>query len=151
MDLNRSSMRNRDLSETKWSKKAKSSANHRNMTVRIDGAKLYHKANHPNLEENFDIAIVDGGSDTCGTIGGKAWIIEYETERRVTVSGFAKNGTQKHNIPIGSGITATDLPNRETVLLGLNESTILGELSVVQMRENGVVVDDKSRRHGGFR
>ena len=106
------------------------------------------------MDENFDIAIVDGGSDTCGT-GGKAWIIEYETERCVTVSGFAKTDTEKHNILIGSGITATDLPNGETVLLRLNESTILGKesnslMSVVQMREHGVIVEDKSRRHGGF-
>jgi hypothetical protein len=71
------------------------------------------------------------------------------TARKVNISGYHNEGTLSEGISIGSGVTATDLPTGETILLRANESTILGEngntlFSVPQLRENGVEVDNEA-------
>ena len=104
-------------------------------------------------DDLFDYAYIDWGSDTCG-IGEDAWIIDSISNRKVTVSGYNNDGSKKKNIRIGDGITATDLPTRETVLIKINEATLLEKgsntlISTLQVRENGVEVDEKAKRHGG--
>jgi len=76
------------------------------------------------------------------------------TARRVNIAGYDNTSTIKTDVPIGSGITAVDLPDGETVLLRVHEASFLGDdahtlISLIQLHENGVEVDDKPRRHGG--
>ena len=102
----------------------------------------------------YEYAFIDSGSDTFG-IGGQAWIIDHITDRTVQVSGYHSTDTIKHDVPIGCGITAVDLPNGQTILIKANEATILDKnantlFSVPQMLENGVEVQDKAKRHGGL-
>jgi hypothetical protein len=121
----------------------------------MDTVKMY--STHSPLEgeqSGYEYAYIDSGSDTFG-IGGKAWIIDYITDRTVQVAGYHTMDTIKHDVPIGTGITAVDLPTGETVLIRANEATILDQhantlFSVPQMLENGVDVQDKAKRHGGF-
>ena len=101
------------------------------------------------LLNNF--LIVDSGSDT-GSIGGTAWLIDDITRRKVDVIGFYDDATLR-NIKIGSGITAIDLPNNITILLMMNEATLLGKhgsslISTFQARLNGVIIQDIPKTHG---
>ena len=119
--------------------------------IQMNEAKLYAKISH---DDSYELAITDSGSDTIG-IGGKAWIIDHITNRKVQVSGYHRKDTLTSDVPIGSGITAVDLPNSETVLIRANEATLLGEdantlLSTIQMRDHGIIIDDKATRHGGL-
>ena len=100
-----------------------------------------------------DFAFMDSGSDTSG-LGGEAWNITKVTKRKVRVTGFENEKTAKNNVPIGTGITAVDLPDDTTVILRVNEATLLGEkantlLSPTQIRENGHIIDERARKHGG--
>ena len=121
----------------------------------MDTVKMY--SNHSTEKgemSGYEYAYIDSGSDTFG-IGGKAWTIDHITERTVQVAGYHTRDTIKHDVPIGTGITAVDLPNGETILIRANEATILDQnantlFSVPQMLENGVDVQDKAKRHGGF-
>ena len=95
--------------------------------------------------------IIDSGSDT-GAIGGTAWLIDEVTQREVDVIGFYDDATLR-NIKIGTGITAIDLPNKITILLMMNEATLLGEhgsslISTFQARSNGVTIQDIPKTHG---
>ena len=106
-----------------------------------------------NTSNDYEYAYVDSASDTSG-IGGKAWIIDSISDRQVSVEGYEKGSTVLEGIRIGSAITAVDLPNEETILLRVNEATILGEqgnslLSTTQIREYGITIDDRPRMHGG--
>ena len=85
---------------------------------KFDTAKLNAKVTQ---EDSHEQAIIDSGSDTIG-IGGHAWLIDHVTNRKVQVSGYHRKDTLKDDVPIGSGITAVDLPNGETVLLQVNEA-----------------------------
>lgn len=72
----------------------------------------------------------------------------------VTVQGFNKLQPMQE-VQIGGAITACDLPDDTTVLLKVNETLLFGNegcllLSITQMREHQVVVDEKPQRHGGF-
>ena len=112
---------------------------------------IHHKVND---DPAYDYAFIDTACDTCG-LGGSAWVLDTMTKRKVQVAGYDQLHTIKDNVPIGSGITAIDLPNGETLLLKVNEATILGNganslISVIQLRENGIDVDEKPRRHGGM-
>ena len=98
-------------------------------------------------------ACVDTAADMC-SIGGDAWVLDTISNRSTDLAGYDTSSTVKTNIPIGNGITAVDLPNGETILLKVNEATILGPaghslLSVVQIREHGIYIDEKPRLHGG--
>jgi hypothetical protein len=98
--------------------------------------------------------IVDGGSDTC-SVGGQARVIDRLTDKVIGVTGFDKTSTLQ-NIKIGGAITACDLPDGSTtILLKVNEVLLLGKdgcslLSIAQMHESQVNVDEKPDRHGGF-
>ena len=94
--------------------------------------------------------ILDSGCDTC-SIGGEAWKIDYYTGQAVDVQGF-HNNIGINNVPIGSGITAFDLPDNTTVLLKVNEASIIDGktaslLSVIQLRDNQVIVEDNPTRN----
>ena len=121
----------------------------------MDTVKMYSTQSTDEGEKcGYEYAYIDSGSDTFG-IGGKAWIIDHLTERTVQVAGYHTMDTIKNDVPIGSAITAVDLPNGETVLIKANEATILDKnantlFSVPQMLENGVEVQDKAKRHGGL-
>jgi hypothetical protein len=109
---------------------------------------LLDDANH------YELAYIDCASDTFG-IGSQAWVIHSLTDRVVRIAGYDKKETIKEEVPIGSGITAIDLPSGETILLRANEATILGEdantpFSTSQMEDSGIMVDTRSRPLGGL-
>ena len=90
----------------------------------MDTVKMYSSHSTDEGEKcGYEYAYIDSGSDTFG-IGGKAWIIDHITERTVQVAGYHTRDTIKHDVPIGTGITAVDLPNGETILIKANEATI---------------------------
>ena len=123
-------------------------------TVRyMDTVRMYTMTQEQQNNNQYEYAFIDSAADTFG-IGGKAWVIDTITDRKVQVAGYHSVDTVMNDIPIGSAITAVDLPNQQTILLRANEATIMGEhanslFSVPQMLENNVDVQDKSRRHGG--
>jgi len=101
----------------------------------------------------YDYAFMDSACDTCG-IGGQAWVIDTMTGRKVQIAGYDTTNTVQNNVPIGTGITAVDLPTGETILLRVHEATILNDdahslFSTLQLREHGIEIDDRLRRHGG--
>jgi hypothetical protein len=119
----------------------------------MDTAKMFSKITQEEPEDTYEYAFIDSAADTFG-VGGKAWVIDSLSDKKVQVAGYHTVDTVKNDIPIGSAITAVDLPNKQTILLRANEATIMGEnanslFSVPQMLENNVDVQDKSRRHGG--
>ena len=90
----------------------------------MDTVKMYSSHSTDEGEKSgYEYAYIDSGSDTFG-IGGKAWIIDYITDRTVQVAGYHTMDTIKHDVPIGTGITAVDLPNGETVLIRANEKQL---------------------------
>jgi len=106
-----------------------------------------------NMDPTYDYAFMDTACDTCG-IGGRSWVIESLSGRKVQIAGYDTTHTVKNDIPIGSGITAVDLPTGETILLRVHEASVLNDdahtlFSTLQLRENGVEIDDRLRRHGG--
>ena len=102
-------------------------------------AKLLSKSQ----DTNSNVLILDGGSDTC-RIGGTEWVIDELTDRTVTIAGY--HATVSHEkVKIGSAITAVDLPNEKTVLIKVNEATLLGEhgnslLSMYQAQKYGTII-----------
>ena len=86
---------------------------------------------------------MDGSCDIC-SIERNAWIIDYRTGRYVDVCGFHKSN-EVTDVKIGGVITATDLLNGTTILLKVNEASILGDkecslLSISKMKHNQVNV-----------
>jgi Reverse transcriptase (RNA-dependent DNA polymerase) len=99
-----------------------------------------------------DHAIIDSGCDTT-SVGGPAWHIECIQDSTVTVVGFHPSMT-KIDIPVGTAITAVDLPDGSIVLLRVHEASIHDTkgstlLSTTQLRDCGIKVEDKAKRHGG--
>ena len=125
-----------------------------NITRYVDTSKLYSKKRTDECGDKYEYGYIDSGSDTIG-IGGHCWIVESKSNRKVEIAGYDKKDTVKSGIYIGTGVTAVDLPDGDTVLLRANEATLLGEdantlFSVMQMREHGVNVYDTAKRHGGL-
>ena len=121
------------------------------VTRLMDPAKLFAKT--VSALSGTDEMIIDGGADTC-SIGGEAWHIDFKSGRFVNVAGYdEKAGTIRSNVQIGGGVTAMDLPNGETILIRVNEATIMDDantlLSTFQARDSGVYIDDRAKRHGG--
>ena len=111
-------------------------------------AKNFHV--HTTMETSntptYDTIIVDGRSDTC-RIDSEAWIINYTTNKKVDVTGFDRS-KQTQEVTIGGAITTHDLPDGTTILLKVNEASLLGKnacslLSIAQMRENNVEIEEK--------
>ena len=102
--------------------------------------------------DHNNILIVDSGADTSG-IGESEWIIDEITERSVNISGY-DNKIQEEKSKIGSAITAVDLPDDTTILLKINEATLLGNkgnslLSVAQAEYFGTVINNVPKLRGG--
>jgi hypothetical protein len=114
---------------------------------------VYTKKNEED-EDRYENAYIDTGSDTFG-IGTKSWVIDSKTNRSVRISGYDQRQTVQEEVPIGTGITAVDIPSGETILLRANEATILGEdantlFSTKQMEYSGILLDTRSRNQGGL-
>ena len=82
--------------------------------------------------------------------------MEYCTRRETqsTRYGFRERENGEKQCTYCTGITAVDLPDDTTVILRVNEATLLGEkantlLSPTQIRENGHIIDERARKHGG--
>ena len=106
----------------------------------------------PSKHDHDGILIIDSGADTSG-IGGTEWIIDEVTERSVNVSGY-DNQIHSKNSKIGSAITAVDLPDETTVLIKINEATLLGEkgnslLSTIQAEHYGTEINNIPKFRGG--
>ena len=155
-----------DICETffafyEWAEAFYKSTSHRSETRQhnnfrqMDTVKMYStRKSNDKYSDPYEYAYIDSGSDTFG-IGGNAWIIDHITNRTVQIAGYHTTDTIKNDVPIGTGITAVDLPNGTTVLIRANEATILDKdantlFSVPQMLENNVEVQDKAKRHGGL-
>ena len=124
---------------------------HNKISGKCETRQILHKTEILNDDE--EECFLDSGADTSN-IGGPAWHIKFLTERKVNVYGFdEKSGTSREDVPVGTGVTAVDLPNDETILLRVNEATVMEDsnslLSTFQCREAGVIIDDKPLRHGG--
>ena len=117
-------------------------------------ADMMSETNNNKDGEQYEMALIDNCADTVG-MGGTSWIIDSLTERTVTVVGYDKDTTATSDLKVGSGMTATDLPDGETIILEAHESVIMSEsgttlMSVEQMRNHGVIVEDKPHQHGGM-
>ena len=102
------------------------------------------------IKDGKTVGYLDSGSDTT-SIAGDAWIIESLTKRKVLVTSYDSDTTRK-NIPIGTCLTAIDLPDDTTIIIRANEAMVLGEkanmvlgerantlFSESQMEDNGVI------------
>ena len=108
-------------------------------------------ANLPQVDDTRGQMLVDGGCDTC--LVGKGFMVESTSERTVNVQGFQET-MQIEALPIVTAVTAVDL-EKETIIMEFNETiyvenNVTSLLSTYQTRENGVIVNDVARRHGGF-
>ena len=71
----------------------------------------------------------------------------------MSLVGFAEDKVE-NNVPIGTAVTAVDLPDRTALVLQVNEGLILtgnnnSLLSCNQVRDYGVVINDVPKRFGG--
>ena len=111
-------------------------------------SKLCAKTTIPDEDTLF---YVDGGADTCNC-AAPAWHHESFSGRYVNVADYEKNGTIREKVPIGTSITAVDLPDR-TALIRCHEATQMDDAnslaSTFQLREADCTVDDIARRHKG--
>ena len=138
-----------------WINKRDKAQSGEDSTSKSDESKnLFFHTNLQNVScSKTDTAIIDGGSDSS-SIGGDAWIIDHITSKTIDVTGVNQDAPIE-NVKIGGAITATDLPNGETILLKVNEASLLGDqgctlFSIAQMRENQVEVEEKPKKFGGF-
>ena len=121
-------------------------------TVNIDNSKLATVLNMKASKPTDGILIIDGGCDT--TVCGIGWkIISQDPIRKANLIGYSEDKTDQ-GIPIGSAITATNLPNGDTILLQVNEAVLLSKnknslLSCQQVRDFGIQVNDVPRKYGG--
>jgi hypothetical protein len=125
----------------------------RQMNTRTRSKTMPVTRNVRNQASRTIFAMIDNGSDTFG-ISGNAWVIDAMTDREADISGYDEDTTSRTGVPIGAGTTCTTLPTGESVLLHVYEATIGGHnaknlFSVAQMRNAGVIVNDKPRLHGG--
>jgi len=58
--------------------------------------------------------------------GGKAWIVESLSEKKVNIEGYSEEVTSS-NVLIGNAVTALDLPHSEKLILHANDRTALGD------------------------
>ena len=91
----------------------------------VNETKMYAKNNQYKVTADEDnLAYIDSASDTVG-IGGDAWVIEEVSNRTFTIAGYDNKRTIKGKTRIGNGVTATTIPDFETVLIRVFEATIL--------------------------
>ena len=112
--------------------------------------KMYYKTILP--AEHHQQLIIDCGADTSG-IGGPEWIIDEMTDRYVDISGY-NNTIHDKKSRIGSAITAIDLPDNKTILIKINEATILSDdanslLSTTQASYYGTIINCVPKSRGG--
>lgn len=109
------------------------------------------KSNQLNTQvTHSEDALIDSGADT--TCLGPAFHIISTTDCFVNMIGY-DNDMVKNNLQIGDGITLATNDSGNKVLLWFNEGIIHPEgksiLSVNQMREHYVEVNDIAKRYGG--
>jgi hypothetical protein len=99
------------------------------------------------------VALIDGGCDT--TLLGTGWYILEYTGEYANIVGFDEFVARKAGLPIVTGITKIELPDRKGfILLRSNESvynkgsrtTLLSEF---QLRDRGCIVDNTFKGHWG--
>ena len=106
-----------------------------------------YKAFNKNQSDQEERTYLDNGSDTFG-IEGDAWITKIITDQKFDIAGYNEEDTKNTDVPVGSAVTAFDLPDGETIIICANETTLLGESSnslfyEAQMSENGVHIQQK--------
>ena len=105
-------------------------------------------------QDGYEHAYIDNGSDTT-SIGGHAWYIISKSEHKVTVVGYHQDHSLKDDLSVGTAVTAVELPDDTIILIRVAEAILLGPrgstlLSVTQMREYGVIVEETPRKYGGL-
>ena len=103
------------------------------------------------VPQGYEYAPVDSGADTV-RMGSAFHIVEYCVGRMVDVVVYDPS-IVTHNVYLGTGITACDLPDGTSVLLQCHEGVAMGKgkslFSCNQMRHHGTIVDDVPHRYGG--
>ena len=95
----------------------------------------------------------NGQHGRCGTtLVGQGFTIEASAGRTVNVQGSQKD-MQINQLPLVTAVTAVGLPE-ETIILEFNETVYVegnknSLISTFEVRENGAVINDTSKRHGG--
>ena len=83
----------------------------------VNETKMYAKNNQYKVTADKDkLAYINSASDTV-VIGGDACFIEEDSNRTVSIGGYDNHSTIQDKIRIGNGVTATNLPDGETVLI----------------------------------
>jgi hypothetical protein len=124
----------------------------RDIHVHLDKAKV--RALVSKLTQTESVALSDGGCNT--TLLGDGWYItEYTGTRSASIVGFDEFAARKSGLPIVTGITKYELPDRKGhILLRLYESvynkgsrtTLLSEF---QLRDRRCIVDNTYKGHRG--
>ena len=119
----------------------------RRVHIREDLSKRVFASKKNNRNSN---GILDGGCDTS-ILGGAFRILSESTDRKVSIQG-ASNKMVQEGLPIATGATVVETKNRKYILI-VNEGISIPDndvslISPPQLREYGVTVDDKARRHG---
>jgi hypothetical protein len=98
------------------------------------------------LPERYHISFLDGGADTC--VLGQGWeVLSIHNIRRANVVGFDHEAAVKRNLPIVSAITAVDLPDGISVILGTQKMEIqdVGSSLVIPLELAGCMIHFKHR------
>lgn len=124
------------------------------VTTFHSSARLFSNKRDEIEHDGYTELYIDSGAD-ASSIGGEAWIVDSPTGRTVNVTGYDElSGSVRKGVMVAGGITATDLPTGETVLLRVNEATIMDDannlLSSFQARDAGTFLDERAKQHGGL-
>ena len=109
--------------------------------VMVNEKKIFQVSSEPQ-----DRTELDSHADTC--VAGANCVLESDSMQRVRVSGFSKELKPIDDVPIGTCLTAYDMPGGETILLVIHEAIYFGSrmkhtlLCPNQMRDNGIQVED---------
>ena len=112
--------------------------------INMPHSKLHSKSTVTDEDHLF---YMDGGADTCNC-AESVWRHESFSGRHVNVADYEKNGTVREEVPIGTSITAVDLPDR-TVLIRCHEATQMDDANSLartfQLREADCIVEDRAQ------
>ena len=111
---------------------------------------------HPirrNIGKNSTI-VLDSGTEAT-VAGGGGWVVHSYVNKTGTFGG-AMPSMQHCSLPIANLITAVETETGESILIGLGGAAYDNSpeatealLNTHDLRDNGVIVDDKAKVHGG--
>jgi hypothetical protein len=123
----------------------------RNIHVHLDMAKV--RALVSKLAQTESVALSDGGCDT--TLLGDGWYITEYTGRSANIVSFDEFAARKAGLPIITGITKYQLPDRKGHILIQSYKSVYNKgskttlLSEFQLRDCGCIVNNTYKGHRG--